>query len=282
MSNKYFDFFNRTSEQNFFEELIVEALEIYGHDVVYLPRTLQKQDLIYNEDVLSKFDDYYDITVYVKTFDKFTGANDFMSKLGYDLQDQATLTVARSKFASAVGQELKRPREGDLIYFPLSGGIFEIKFVAHESVFYQLGELYVYDLQVEQFVYSHEDIQTGIPEIDESVEKVGVNFIFDLGVGSGIYQELEAIYQGTSLLAATAKAQVISHVGTTLEIRNVFGEFETGVDIVGEISGATYQLSTFDDMDIQHLSNADNKPIQVQADEVLDTDEENPFAGEES
>lgn len=142
-----------------------------------MPRTLVKEDELFGEDVLSKFEQAYQIEMYIKSVDGFQGDGDFLSKFGLEIRDEMVLTVARRRFGeeihytdtSPVNEEegIGRPAEGDLIYFPLNGKIFEVKFVEHEAIFYQMGSLQTYDLTLELFEYSHEEINTGITQIDE-------------------------------------------------------------------------------------------------------------------
>lgn len=151
------------------ESLVIESIKIYGHDVKYVPRTLQNFDKIYGEDTqTSKFTQALDIEMYIKNVEGFAGDGDFLSKFGVQIKDQITFTVARRSFNDEVGVylDVTRPREGDLIFFPLNQKLFEIKFVEHEGVFYQLGSLQMYDLKCELFEYQSEVFDTGIEEID--------------------------------------------------------------------------------------------------------------------
>jgi len=175
-TNLYFNNFAFTQEQNLLENLIIESIKIYGIEVFYLPRTLVKEDQLFGEDVLSKFEFAYPVEMYIKSVDGFQGDGDFLSKFGLEIRDEMVLTVARRRFAEEVaisdttpvneGDGVARPAEGDLLYFPLNGKIFEVKFVEHESIFYQMGSLQTYDLTLELFEYSHQEINTGITEID--------------------------------------------------------------------------------------------------------------------
>lgn len=129
------------------------------------------KDEILGEDRLSQFKEAYGIEMYLESHDGFEGQGAFIQKFGLMMEQSATLTVARRRWEQLVGQHGKtilpnRPCEGDLLFFPLTGGLFEIKFVKHQDPFYQLGRLYVYKLQVELFQYSSEKIDTGIKEID--------------------------------------------------------------------------------------------------------------------
>lgn len=159
------------NEQYLLEDLIVESLSIYGQEMFYIPRTLIAKDEILGEDRLSKFKTAYPIELYFENVDSFDGQGAFIQKFGLMNEFSATLTVARRRWEQLVGRFGQtiipnRPNEGDLLYFPLSGGLFEIKFVVHQDPFYQLGKLYVYKLQVELFQYASEKIDTGLPEID--------------------------------------------------------------------------------------------------------------------
>lgn len=159
------------SEQLTYEDIIVESIGIYGQDFYYIPRTLVGKDEILGEDRLSEFKSAYSIPMYLESHDGFEGQGAFIQKFGLMMEQSATLTVARRKWEQLVGQQGRtilpnRPAEGDLLYFPLTGGLFEIKFVKHQDPFYQVGKLFVYKLQVELFQYSSEKINTGIASID--------------------------------------------------------------------------------------------------------------------
>ena len=168
--NPYFSQGTR-NEQSLIEDLIIESLKIYGQQMSYIPRTLVAKDEILGEDRLSKFTNSFPIEMYFEDVDNFAGQGAFVAKFGLMMEQSATLVVSRRRWEQLVGrhgvtQIPTRPCEGDLLYFPLSKGLFEIKFVQHQDPFYQLGKLYVYKLQVELFQYSSEKIDTGVAEID--------------------------------------------------------------------------------------------------------------------
>ena len=142
-------------------------------DMVYMPRTRIAFDNVYGEDPLSEFNDQYGVEMYIKNVDGFGGDGDFLSKFNIEIKDRVTFTVARRAWNDEVGANhlLDRPLEGDLIYFPLNKKIFEIKFVEHEAIFYQLGSLQTYDVVCELFSYSNERFNTGIEEIDTMYEE---------------------------------------------------------------------------------------------------------------
>lgn len=283
-TNPYVKNFKRTNEQNLIESLNIEAIQMYGLDFVYLPRENQKEDLIFGEDTLSKFSSSFEIEMFIKNVDGHEGAGDILSKFGLEIRDKATFTVSKSRFLEVTeGSGLLRPREGDLLYFdmPEKPVLFEILFVEQESVFYQLGDLYVYDLQVVQFRYSHEKFDTGYEEIDV-VEDLYKNPVFlALGTGTGVYDIGEIVYQGTALIAATASGEVIEFDETNkiLKLKNLVGTFElTAGNVIGNGSGSTWTLNTTESQDFTNDVLADNKRIQVEADDIVDKTEKNPFS----
>jgi hypothetical protein len=149
---------------------------------MYIPRTLVSKDDILGEDRLSEFTSAFPIEMYFENVDSFAGQGAFIQKFGLMIEQTATLVVARRRWEQFIGRYgvttiPTRPNEGDLIYFPLSKGLFEIKFVAHQDPFYQLGKLYVYKLQVELFQYASEAIDTGNKDIDvfESLKTLNIN-----------------------------------------------------------------------------------------------------------
>lgn len=159
------------SERWMMENLIIESIRMYGQEFYYIPRTVIAMDDVLGEDNLSKFKDAYMIECYIDNIDNWGGQGSFMSKFGLQIEEQATLTVARRRWDELVGQYGKtiipdRPCEGDLMYFPLSDSMFEVKFVEHQSPFYQLGQLPVYKLKVELFQYSSERFETDLDEIN--------------------------------------------------------------------------------------------------------------------
>ena len=177
------------SEQDLIQQLINEQLKIFGVEVSYLPQKFVRKETILREVTASKFDDNFSIEAYVSNFDGYTGSGDILSKFGMNLKDELTLIISKERFEDFIAPFLvdmdpdeiivsERPREGDLIYFPLGRRLFEIKFVEHEQPFYQLGKTYVYELKCELFEYSDniggwDNINTTVEEIDKTLENQG-------------------------------------------------------------------------------------------------------------
>ena len=173
-TNFFFNNFQSSQEQLLIEDLVIESIRIYGLDCWYVPRVLVNKDEIYGEDSLSEFKKSYMVEMYVKNVEGFAGEGDFLSKFNVEIRDQITLTIARRTFENEVlyfENSFSRPREGDLIFLPLNNKVFQIKFVEHEPVFYQMGSLQMYDLKCELFEYSNEKMNTGIQAIDELENK---------------------------------------------------------------------------------------------------------------
>jgi len=167
-TNIYFNNFTNTAEQNLIEDLVIESIRIYGHDIWYCPRTVVSKDDILHEDTLSQYNDSYQVEMYIKNVEGFEGEGDFLSKFNIQIRDEITFTIARKVYQETIGdvENSERPLEGDLIFMPLTNKVYVIKFVEHEPVFYQMGSLQMYDLRCELFEYSSEDLNTGVPQID--------------------------------------------------------------------------------------------------------------------
>jgi hypothetical protein len=183
-------------EQRLVQDLINEQLKIYGVDVIYIPRKFVRKQTIIREIQSSKFDDNYAIEAYINNYDGYSGQGDILSKFGVNLKDELSLVISKERFEDFISPFLEvsdndeivlasRPREGDLVYFPLGQRLFEVKFVEHEVNFYQLGKLYMYELKCELFEYEDEVIDTSIDEIDSQIKDEGyITTLQLIGAGS--------------------------------------------------------------------------------------------------
>ena len=170
MLNHYFSK-GTQNEQFLYEDLVIEALQIYGHDVVYLPRELVNKDDLFGEDPLSKFDESYQIEMYMETVEGYEGEKELVSRFGLEIRDETTFVVARRRWDNviSISQNLitsMRPNEGDLIFMPNVNRIWEIAFVDIDDPFYQVDNLPVYKMFCRTFEYSSERLDTGIDVID--------------------------------------------------------------------------------------------------------------------
>lgn len=188
-----------TGEQRLFEDITIEALKIYGHDVFYIPRSIVNTNGIFNEDALSKFGSAFQIEMYVENTDGFEGDGALLSKFGVEVRDQINLVLSVRRWEQLIGRfqtpTETRPQEGDLIYFPLVQGLFEIRFVEDDNPFYQLQNLPYFRLSCELFEYGDEAIDTGIEAVDQFETKYATRTKLILGSGSGTYQVGEDVTQ---------------------------------------------------------------------------------------
>ena len=240
-TNVYFDL-GTTSEQRLYENLIIEQLRAFGHDVYYLPRKLVNEDTLFGEDRLSSFNDAYIIEMYLDNVEGFEGQKEMMTRFGLDMQDEATWVVSKRRFEQLISTDQNlivssRPNEGDLIYFPLAKKLFEISFVDHDDPFYQIQNLPVFKMRCRTFEYSSERLDTGVTAIDnietnESLDALQYQFVLETGTDSG-----------TNYLLT-----------------------EDGDFIVQE----DYNVGTID-------TSADNTFFETQGDSILDFSEVNPF-----
>ena len=174
------------SEQNLYEDIIIESLKIYGQDVYYLPRDLVGEDRIFGDDVPSRFNSSYKIEMYVENTEGFDGEGDLFTRFGVEIRDEATFVVSRRRWRNTVSRydnEItgERPREGDLIYLPLSKSLFQINHVEHEQPFYQLSNLPTYKMRCQLFEYNDEDLDTGVEDIDKIEQDHAYTYILTLG-----------------------------------------------------------------------------------------------------
>jgi hypothetical protein len=191
------------TEQSLIQDLINEQLRMYGVEVHYLPRQFITEKTVLREVIESEFNSAYPIEAYVDTYDGYSDNPTILSKFGIQALNEITLIISRERFKNYISPLVQnqpnikvssRPKEGDIIYFPLGKRLFEVKYVEHEKPFYQLQGLYTYQLRCELFRYEDELIDTSIDEIDELIggndstdsDKVPVGNIVNLtmaGVG---------------------------------------------------------------------------------------------------
>jgi hypothetical protein len=172
--NPYFDFYNNSAEQNLYEDLFIEALRMYGFNTYYMPAHLDDFDEVFRESPSRTFNQAIVVEAYLKANLKFGGDGKFASQeLGLEIRDSTILTVAQKTFGELTSME--RPREGDLIFLPLDKKVYEIKFVEHQDIFYQLGKLVSWDLHCELLEYNGERFNTGIADIDIIATKYDID-----------------------------------------------------------------------------------------------------------
>jgi len=200
-----------TNEQRLIEDLIIESLKIYGQDIYYLPRTQVATDNIFDEDTLSQFNQAYPLEMYIQNVDGFEGQGELFTKFGIEIRDQATFVLSKRRWEQMVQTSggvfslEARPSEGDLLFFPLTGSMLEIKLVEFQNPFYQLSKINVFNLQCETFEYSSEVINTGVAVID--------NIYAEQNIDMFLYQFL--LEDGTLLLQEDGASIILEDYALT-------------------------------------------------------------------
>jgi len=246
MLNPFFQQGSRT-EQDLIQDLVNEQIKIYGIDVYYIPRRFITTKTVIKEVIESEFRNAYPIEAYVDTYDGYNGLGTLMSKFGIQEMDDLIVTISKERFETYISPLIKnlsnidlytRPKEGDLIYFPLGDRLFEIKYVEHEKPFYQLQKNYVYQLTCELFRYEDEIIDTGIGNIDDNVQDAGyiqtlslvgppvqataIAGIYDGGVRRVIVKNRGSNYTSTpSVLFSSAPSGGMTAVGVASMISGI-------------------------------------------------------------
>jgi len=270
-----------TGEQDLIEDLVIEQIKMFGKNVYYIPRTLVKEDTVFGEDTLSKFEDAFEIEAYVEDASGFRGDGDLFSKFGVRISDQVTFIISRKRFTEVVDDHVTlivegRPNEGDLVHFPLTGKTFEIQFVEHEVPFYQLGKIHVWGLRCELFEYSDEDIDTGVSEVDA----LETNFANAIAVvmaegGTGTFTVGETVTGGTSNVTAEVKSWDAD--ARNLIVINRSGTFSSGETMTGGTSSAVWTTYSYNTINNVNSEYDNNFAIESEADDIIDFTQVNPF-----
>lgn len=288
-TSPYFNNYNSKNEQRLVEDLIVESIKIMGFDAYYLPNDNDAaRDLLYGEDPVKKFSTAFPLEFYLSNSLEYMGEKEFFSKFGLEIKNNINVIVSKRSFSERVPQNtFTRPREGDLVYVPFlngTGELFEIKFTNQTKDFFTLGRKvpYFYELELEKFKYSQEEISTGVPDIDIVVTDSAYTLTLNVGSGTGMFASSEIVFQSNDNTFANAFAsatvQTWYPLANTLSVTNITGVFTDGYTLIGSSSNAQYVLSTYDPMNVNVKYEVyDNKYIQSSADQVIDTSETNSF-----
>ena len=285
-TNFYFDT-GTTAEKRLYEDLVIEQLKVFGQDVFYMPRTLIAEDTVLGEDTLSKFDDAYMIEMYFENTDGFAGDKEIMNQFGLENREEATFVVSQRRFEDMISPDDNvgtRPKEGDLIYFPLVSKVFEISFVDHDEPFYQIGNLPVYKLSVKTFDYSSEELDTGIKEIDAietayTLDSMGFQLALEQ---TTTFNQGISLEDNSGLVGLFETGSVSGYPGSTSSDK-IIGEDE-------ELNGAIIAENLADTGDPVYIiqeeyvvgdmsrdKTAQNELFDVLDDTILDFTESNPF-----
>ena len=280
------------SEQNLYEDIVIESLKMYGQDVFYLPRDTINEDKILGEDVQSRFNSSYKIEMYIENTEGFDGEGDLFTKFGVEIRDQATFIVARKRWTQTVARydnEINsvRPREGDLIYLGLTNKLFEITHVEHEQPFYQLSNLPTYKLRCELFEYNDEDLDTGVAAVDAIERDYAYKYVLSLdsagagfNVGETISQTLTDGVIMSGEIAKWSDSDNKLHVIHAGADDGKFHMFVSGRVVYDSDNNKVLVSSVTEDNQISQ--NEQNTDFSAIIDDFLDFSESNPFGDPEN
>ncbi len=294
--NRYFNNFpgkNRfNNEHRLMEDVIVESIEIMGHQVYYIPReSFDEGDMIFGEYAKSKFNKAYSIEAYLANVEGFEGDGDFFSKFGLEIRDTSNFVISRRSFSRGLPTTMRqRPQEGDLIYVPLMHRMFEIKFIEKKLMFYSLGnrEPYIYEMRCELFRFSEDEIATGVQEIDQVAENNSYTLKLNLASsGVGSFKDGEIVYKSStgqwSDKTAHATIKEWYKANGTMLVYDVTGDFAqqgAGPNVLyGNTTLAQFTILSVSNEREDHVSFDifNNEDFDTGADLILDLSETNPF-----
>lgn len=274
------------SEQNLYEDIVIESLKFYGQDVYYIPREIVNKDPIFLDDVPSRFTDAYKVEMYIENIEGFEGEGDLFTKFGIELRDQATFVVARRRWKQLIGNYLDerkfRPREGDVIYLPLSESMFQVMKVETETPFYQLSNLPTFRLQCELFEYSDEDFDTGVDEVNAIELEGAYQYALTMDSASTGFHVGENVVQSfgdydmqgeVTDWSDSDRVLQLAHIGST---DGKFHNFTTDAQVTGQSSGAVATPTLVEDLQEIQLE-TQNVIFDDFESDFLDFSEDNPF-----
>jgi len=290
------------SEQNLYEDIVLESIKMYGQDVYYLPRDIVNENKVFGEDVPSSFNSSYKVEMYIDNIEGFEGEGDLFTRFGVEIRDEATFVVARRRWSQTVSRydndiSGDRPREGDLIYLPLSNSMFEITHVEHELPFYQLSNLPVFKCRAHLFEYNDEDFDTSVDAIQDIEERYSYQYVLTLDSSSYYtlpgHTATQTLPGGVTISGEVMKYSdsddllYLGHVGASDGLyRNFVTSDSAALKIT--ISGRTNTLIGDSDFIITAVAeenkiseNEQNTFFSDYVDDFLDFSESNPFGDPE-
>lgn len=255
-----------------------------------MPREIVNRDTVFQDDPVSRFGNAYKIEMYIENIEGFDGGGDLFTKFGVEIRDGATFVMARRRFVQHLSKQKGfnenqnyRPREGDLIYLPMSKTYFEITRVDTESPFYQLGQLPVFKMRCEMFEYNDEDFDTDIAEIDTIESNHAYQTVLTVPAGSYTFDINEELRQDNS--SYTMGGEVVkwdagelklyvAHIGGIADSDGAYHTWTTTAAVVGQTNSSSFTPTGVNE---QLDEAAQNDVFDVTADLFIDFSESNPF-----
>ena len=284
-TNQYFNKFKNTAEQRLVQDLVDEAIKIHGVNMVYIPRTLVNKDEVFGEDRLPKFENGRELEMYVDSYEGYEGEGELMTQFGLEIRDEITLTVSRKRFLETFADKnYPYPREGDLIFFPLSEGLFEINFIEREQNFFNFGKIFSFQLKCSLFRYSGSEFDTGFDQIDgvtsETVDQLYAAQMGSTGSGNFTEGEIAYLYDTSGVTGATMNVIDWDSSTKVAELQLVSGSVDNFRNLFGKSSGATYHIDSIgltSDFFVKDVFN-DNNTFGLESSTFMDFTDTDPFS----
>lgn len=270
-----------SGEQSLAQDLADEQIKLFGTDIYYLPRTILKDNTL-DDIIYSKYLDEFQIEMLLVNVEGFGTPSEFISKFGIRITDEVKFVVSTRRWAESEIQHTPiltvpgRPNEGDLLYFPLTQDLYEIKFVEREVPFYQFGKIQFFSLTAEIYEIGDDLIDTGVADIDEIEQLFSSSIALFMNVGgTGTFAPGE-IVTGT-VTGRTAEVKSWNPTTRQLQVINRTGTFSTGEALTGNTSAAVWVVGTFDTLNNTNSEYDQNREIETKANTIVDWTERNPF-----
>ena len=270
-----------SGEQNLVQDLVDEQIKLFGSDIYYLPRTILKDNTL-DDVIYSKFESQFQVEMLLSNVEGFGEQSEFISKFGIRITDEVKFIVSARRWAESEAQYSPnltvpgRPNEGDLLYFPLTTDIYEIKFVERESPFYQFGKIQFIIMTAEIYEIGNDKIDTGIEEIDEIEQLFSSAIALNMKVGGTGDFEVGEVVTG-SISNETAEVKSWDPSTRIIQVINRTGTFIENENLTGDTSGAVWVVDTFSTIENTNSEYDQNKYIEDTADTLIDWGEINPF-----
>ena len=270
-----------SGEQNLVQDLVDEQIKLFGSDIYYLPRTILKDNTL-DDVIYSKFESQFQVEMLLSNVEGFGEQSEFISKFGIRITDEVKFIVSARRWAESEAQYTPdltvpgRPNEGDLLYFPLTTDIYEIKFVERESPFYQFGKIQFIIMTAEIYEIGNDKIDTGIDEIDEIEQLFSSAIALNMKVGGTDDFTIGEVVTA-SISNETGEVKSCNPATRVIQIINRTGTFVENESLTGNDSGAVWIVDNFSTIENTNSEYDQNKYIEDEADTLIDWGEKNPF-----
>ena len=272
-----------SGEQGLVQDLVDEQIKLFGSDVYYLPKTVLADSTL-DEVRYTKYQDQFQIEMLLVNVMGFGDNAEFISKFGLRITDEIIFRVSTKRWTEEVTEHRmsakltvpERPNEGDLLYYPLTQNLYEIKYVGKEEPFFQFGKIQFYALTAELYEVGSDDLATGVAEIDAIEVLFDTAISLTMGVGgTGDFTVGETVTGGTT--STTAEVKSWDSTTRILIVQNRTGTFAANESLTGNDSNAVWVVSTFDTLQNTNSEYDANRQIEDAADNIVDWSEGNPF-----